>query len=166
MSPGAAAVQLVRTLRERGWSLAAAESLTAGLVTDAVAAVPGASAVLRGGVTAYQVDVKQRVLGVAPDLVAEHGVVSTEVAVAMARGVQEAMRADVGLATTGVAGPGPSDGVPAGRVCLAVALPDGACASRSWLLAGSRASVRRASARLALALALAAVSGSARPGEP
>ncbi|GMA31763.1 CinA family protein [Litorihabitans aurantiacus] len=167
MTSSAVAVDLVAAMRAGGLCLAVAESLTGGSLCSAVVAVPGASTVLRGGVTAYDTRVKTTVLGVEPALVAEHGVVSVPVAVAMARGAATLLGADVGVATTGVAGPGPSDGVPAGTVALAV-VARRRVRVRRVLLAGSRALVRDAAVDLALALALTAVAdgcvGASRTG--
>ena len=111
---------VVAALRAAGLTLAVAESLTAGQVSARVADVPGASAVLRGGVVSYATDVKATVLGVDADLLARSGPVHPEVALQMARGVRALLGADVGVATTGVAGPGPQDGHPAGTVFVAV----------------------------------------------
>ncbi len=94
----------------RGLTIGAAESLTGGLVTAALTTVPGASAVVRGGIVAYAADVKNQLLGVDADLLARVGTVHPDVAVAMARGVRERLGAAVGVATTGVAGPEPADG--------------------------------------------------------
>ncbi|PWD50060.1 hypothetical protein C8046_04605 [Serinibacter arcticus] len=154
------AVRLVATLRRQGRGLAVAESLTGGAVSAAVVDVPGASSVLIGSVTAYRVDVKVALLGVAPDVVTTHGVVSREVAAAMATGVARLLGADVAIATTGVAGPGPSDGVAAGTVVVA-ALVDGNVVTRRVVLGGGRAAVRSAARDLALALVLSAL----EPGE-
>ncbi|MEZ5383237.1 MAG: competence/damage-inducible protein A [Microthrixaceae bacterium] len=107
-------------LAERGWTLGVAESLTGGMLGSRLAAVPGASEAFRGGVIAYDPAVKREVLGV-PD-----GPVVTEAtALAMARGVRAALECDVGLGTTGVAGPDELEGRPAGTVCLAAAWPGG-----------------------------------------
>lgn len=153
---GGLAARLVAGLRDGGLTLAVAESLTGGAVSAAVVAVPGASRVLRGSVTAYDVEVKSDVLGVDPAVVEEHGVVSAPVAIAMARGAARVLRADVAVATTGVAGPGPSDGVPAGRVVVAAVAGD-VVAVRRVLLGGGRALVRAAAVELALGLALEVV---------
>lgn len=106
-------------------TLAVAESLTGGLVGATITAVPGASAVFRGGVIAYATDVKAAVLGVDRALLAEHGAVHPEVARQLASGVRELLGATYGLALTGVAGPDPQDGQPPGTVYLAVAGPAG-----------------------------------------
>jgi len=150
------AERLVAALRAGGLTLGVAESLTGGAVSAAVVAVPGASSVLRGSVTAYDVEVKSDVLGVGPDVIAAHGVVSAPVAIAMARGAARVLQSDVAVATTGVAGPGPSDGVAAGRVVVAAVSGD-VVAVRRVLLGGGRAPVRAASVDLALGLALEVV---------
>lgn len=161
----AVALDLVTSARRRGWSLATAESLTAGLVVDALVRVPGASAVVRGGIAAYHAEVKSSVLGVPVELILQHGVTSTQVALAMARGAARVTASDVGLATTGVAGPGPDQGVPAGTVTVAVATPQGEWA-RQWLVAGTRERTRRAARDLALALALEALGNGPREQPP
>lgn len=111
-------------LRARGWRVAVAESCTGGLLSATLTAVPGSSAYVLGGVIAYDDGVKTRLLDVAPSTLAEHGAVSEEVAAAMARGVRERLGAEVGVSTTGVAGPGFDEGgKPAGLVFIALAAP-------------------------------------------
>ncbi|MBI4940782.1 MAG: nicotinamide-nucleotide amidohydrolase family protein [Actinobacteria bacterium] len=158
--------EVVTTLTARGLTLATAESLTGGLLAARVVDVPGASAVLRGGVVAYATDLKHRLLGVDADLLAARGAVDPDVAAAMAHGVRERLGADVGVATTGVAGPDPQDGHPAGTVFVAVSLAP-ALAARGGgagrvvplLLAGDRAAVRTATVAQALGLVVALVTG-------
>ena len=133
--------EVVSLLLERGLTVATGESLTAGLVAATLADVPGCSAVLRGGVIAYHVDAKADLLSVPADAIAS-GVVSEPVARFMAAGAARALRADVGIATTGVAGPDSPDGEPVGSVWIAVVAPDGAGA-RHLQLAGDRAAIRR-----------------------
>jgi nicotinamide-nucleotide amidase len=112
--------------RARGLTLATAESCTGGLVSARLTAVPGSSAVFRGGVVAYSDEVKERELGVPAGLLKEHGAVSAEVAQAMAAGVRERLGADLGVAVTGVAGPGGgTDEKPVGLVFVHAAGPDG-----------------------------------------
>jgi nicotinamide-nucleotide amidase len=106
-------------LRQRGQTLAVAESVTGGYLAGRLTAVPGASEVFRGGVIAYASDVKFDVLGVP-----KGPVVSELTAMAMADGVRERLGADVGLATTGVAGPDSQEGQPVGTVWLGVAIGD------------------------------------------
>ncbi len=148
----------MRLLAERGWTVAVAESLTGGLVTAALVDVPGASRVLRGGVVAYATELKHALLGVDADLLDRWGPVHPDVADAMARGVRDRLHADVGLATTGVAGPGAQDGHPAGEVHVAVVTPAGAQV-RSLRLDGDRPAVRAGACRAVLACALDVVGG-------
>ncbi len=133
--------------------MACAESLTAGLVCAAIADTPGASLVLRGAVVAYAADVKVSLLGVPESLVRARGTVDPDVARAMAEGVRHRLGATWGLATTGVAGPGPAEGKPAGTVHVAVAGPSGTV-TRQLELKGSRGAVRRDATAAVLALAL------------
>lgn len=117
------AADLIYALSERGQTVAVAESLTGGLVCAALVEVPGASAAVRGAVVSYATDLKHRLLDVDAGLLARNGPVDPDVAAQMALGVRERLGADWGLATTGVAGPDPQDGVAPGRVYLAVAGP-------------------------------------------
>ncbi|MGC5616157.1 CinA family protein [Georgenia sp. Z1491] len=142
---------IVTALARAGLSLAVAESLTAGALAARLAAVPGVSAVLRGGVVAYASDVKTSVLDVDAGLLDHGGPVQAEVAVQMARGAGLLLGADVALATTGVAGPGPADGHAAGTFHVACARPGGV-RTRTWLAAGTRAVVREAAVGAALGL--------------
>jgi nicotinamide-nucleotide amidase len=138
-------------LRDRGLSLATAESLTGGMIGSRLCDVPGASDVYRGGVVAYASEVKFEVLGV-PD----GPVVSEEAARAMAVGVRRVLGADVGIAATGVAGPDEQEGRPPGTVCLAVAIGDpadgGVVDSLEVRLPGGRQQVREFSVITSLAL--------------
>jgi len=118
------AATVVRVLREIGSTVAVAESLTGGALAAAIVDVPGASAVLRGALVAYATSVKTDLLGVPVELVAAVGAVHPDVAVAMAGGVRARLGADWGVATTGVAGPDPQDGVPPGTAYVAVVGPD------------------------------------------
>ena len=145
---------LVALLTERGLTIATAESLTGGAVCSALVAVPGASAVVRGGVVAYAADVKCTVLGVPEALVAQAGTVDARVARAMAEGVRARLGADLGVATTGNAGPDASEGKPVGRVHVAIATIDG---TRDWQLDldGDRDSIRQETVAASLSQALA-----------
>ncbi|GAA3143879.1 CinA family protein [Streptomyces rectiviolaceus] len=124
MTSAGPAAEVLRLLEARGETLAVAESLTGGLVAAEVTAVPGASRVFRGSVTAYATDLKHQVLGVDGTLLAERGAVDAEVALQMAAGVRKVMGADWGIATTGVAGPDPQDGQAVGTVFVAVDGPE------------------------------------------
>lgn len=146
----------LRLLRVRGETLATAESLTAGLVAATLAAVPGASDVLRGGLAAYMSDVKTGLLGVAADLVERHGVVSAECAAAMAVRGRVLFDATWAVATTGVAGPDRQEGHPVGTVFVGAAGPD-AVEVRRLDLTGDRQQVRSGAVMGALELLLAAL---------
>lgn len=135
------ATRLVVTLAGRGETVAVAESLTGGLLAAALVEVPGASAVFRGGIVAYATDLKATLLGVPGELLDRHGAVHPDVAAAMADGVRARLNATFGLATTGVAGPDPADGQPAGTVFIAVSRERGA-QPRGLRLGGGRASIR------------------------
>jgi nicotinamide-nucleotide amidase len=118
--------------RERGLTLAAAESCTGGLVAARLTAVPGASAVFQGGVVSYANDVKESALGVPQEVLERHGAVSAEAAKAMAEGVRERLGADVGVSVTGVAGPdGGTEEKPVGLVFVHAVGPDGEEARKS-----------------------------------
>ncbi|WP_394159981.1 CinA family protein [Galactobacter valiniphilus] len=114
--------ELVSRAAAAGLTVATAESLTAGLVAATIADVPGASAVLRGGVVSYAVEVKASVLGVDAAWLAEHGPVDPRVAEEMAIGAARVCDADLGVSTTGVAGPEPHGGREVGTVYLGVAV--------------------------------------------
>ncbi|MGF1645484.1 MAG: CinA family protein [Kineosporiaceae bacterium] len=150
---GRLARELVARAAAQGLTLATAESLTGGAVSAAMVEVPGASRVLRGGVVAYATDLKRDWLDVPAELLSQRGPVDPDVAVAMAAAVRRRAAADVGLATTGVAGPGPSDGHPPGTVHVAV-VTAGARQVRSPSLPGDRSAVRAGATEAVLALAL------------
>lgn len=111
--------ELIGHLTERGLSVSVAESLTGGLLCAALTESPGASAVIRGGVVAYATDLKSSMLGVSPELLASRGAVDPDVALEMAAGVAHQLGSDIGLSTTGVAGPEPQDGKAVGTVFIA-----------------------------------------------
>jgi nicotinamide-nucleotide amidase len=139
-------------LRAAGATLTAAESCTGGLLSQRLTAVPGSSDYFLGAAVTYSDDLKTRLVGVPPEMLAEHGAVSEPVARAMAEGVRRALGSDYGVGITGVAGPGGgSEEKPVGTVHLAVAGPhDGEVDHRRLRLPGDRDQVRRFSAQLAL----------------
>jgi nicotinamide-nucleotide amidase len=149
-----AAAGLVAALTARGLTIAVAESLTGGLLAAELIRVPGASAVMVGGVVAYQTPLKHSLLGVDAALLAEHGAVHPEVARQMATGVRTALAvdgrpADIGLSTTGVAGPDEQDGQSVGTVYLGLAFGDSVRAI-PLRLAGDRDRIRAQSVEHAL----------------
>lgn len=143
---------LIDRLRERGMTVATAESCTGGNIAHEITLVAGASDVMMGGVVAYSNEVKMAVLGVQSEMIAEHGAVSIPVAEAMAEGARRALGADVAISTSGIAGPGGGTAEkPVGTVCMAVATPDGVW-STTLHLSGSRARIiERATAEALLA---------------
>ena len=155
------AADVVALLSERGLTIAVAESLTGGQLVASLVDVPGASATVVGGVVAYNTAIKNSVLGVSAELLASRGAVDPEVARQMASGVRAALAidgrpADVGLSTTGVAGPDPQDGKPVGTVYLGLAIGD-RVESVALSLSGSRSEIRSATVQHALATLLAAL---------
>ena len=147
-SPDPATAAVVRTLIDRGLTIAAAESLTGGLLTAELTSVPGASAVVLGGAVVYATELKHSLLGVDADLLAAEGPVHPEVARQLASGVRERLAvdgrpADLGVATTGVAGPDPQGGRPVGTVFVGVSSARGTRAV-ALELSGDRDAIRRA----------------------
>jgi len=137
-------------LRDRGLTLAVAESCTGGLVGHRVTSVAGSSAWMRGGVIAYANDAKVRLLGVPEQVVAEYGAVSVETAAAMARGARERLGSDLAIATTGIAGPdGGTPEKPVGTVCVGLATATDVRTSR-YQLWGTRDWVKLLASQIAL----------------
>jgi PncC family amidohydrolase len=158
------AVEAGRALRDAGLSVAVAESCTGGLLGAALTAIPGSSAYVRGGVIAYADDVKRDLLGVPAAVLAEHGAVSEETAVAMAEGVRAALNASVGVSITGIAGPASDEtDKPVGLVYVCVVGP--AMERRIEVLhrdrgrEGNRAEAVRRALRLATAAAAGTPAG-------
>jgi nicotinamide-nucleotide amidase len=152
------AESVVAALSERRLTIAVAESLTGGQLVSALIDVPGASVVVSGGVVAYNTEIKHTILGVDADLLAEHGAVNAEVARQMAQGARHALAvagkdADVGVSTTGVAGPGDQDGKPVGTAYVAIAIGSEVKVA-GLLLHGDRASIRSQTVDAALSLIL------------
>ncbi|MFT4157884.1 MAG: CinA family protein [Microbacterium sp.] len=143
-------------LRSRGWTLGIAESLTGGSVAAELVGAPGVSAVFLGGVISYATPVKHTVLGVDDALLSEHGPVHPQVALQMADGVRSVVavdgcRADVGLSTTGIAGPDSPDGQPVGTVHIGVVTPL-AQKTEAFLFHGTRAQIRAQTVQAAMSL--------------
>ena len=151
------AERLCRGLEAQGYLLATAESCTGGLLSHWITNTPGSSASFVGGIIAYANAIKENALGVPSALIEEHGAVSAAVASAMARGVRASMRAQVGVAITGIAGPtGDVPGKPVGTVFVAISTPQGeSCRRYQWQ--GDRVANKEASARAALLFLLEAL---------
>jgi len=153
-SLAALAERLVLACRERGLTVATAESCTGGLLADAITDIPGASSSFLGGVVAYADQAKITQLAVAPELITAHGAVSAQVARAMAVGARERLGADLAVAVTGIAGPGGgSEAKPVGLTYVACADRNGV-EVRRFLWSGDRAANKLASATAALELLL------------
>lgn len=150
-TPTADVARILAALQTAGQSVAAAESLTGGLLTAALTSVPGSSVVVRGGIVAYGTDLKAQLLGVDVRLLAEAGPVDPRVAAEMAGGVRDRLGATFGVATTGEAGPDSGSGAPVGTVHIAVCGPQGTTA-RVLHLAGGRERIREASVAAAIGL--------------
>jgi nicotinamide-nucleotide amidase len=152
-SPDDVPARLHHALLARRETVAAAESLTAGLFCATLATVPGASATLRGGAVVYATDLKATLVGVPEDLLAAHGPVSPETAAALAEGVRARCSATWGIGLTGVAGPDPVDGHGPGRVFVGVS--DGEWTEVVPLdLPGDRQAVRSGAVAAAMAALL------------
>jgi nicotinamide-nucleotide amidase len=150
------AAEVVHELDRQGLTVAVAESLTGGLLAAELISVPGASAVVIGGVVAYQTPLKHLLLDVPAELLAARGAVDPDVAVAMAVGVRRALAvegrpADVGISTTGVAGPDPQDGQAPGTVYVALSAGGGTRVTR-LALEGDRAAIRSATVSESLSM--------------
>jgi nicotinamide-nucleotide amidase len=148
---------VLEACRSRGLTLAVAESCTGGLLGARLTSIPGSSDVVMGGVIAYANDVKESMLGIPREIIERHGAVSEEVVRAMARGARERTRASIGLAITGVAGPGGgTPEKPVGLVWLGVDLGTRAEVRRVNLL-GDRDEIRRRATQAVLEMARVAI---------
>lgn len=119
------AAELIAALKQSGHTVATCESLTAGLLSATLADIPGASAVLRGGLVTYATELKHDLAGVPQQVLAQDGPVSAATAEGMARGARRECGADWAVSLTGVAGPEPQEGHPVGEVFLGIAEPGG-----------------------------------------
>ncbi|HLF90558.1 MAG TPA: CinA family protein [Anaerolineales bacterium] len=143
-------VQMGELLRARKRTLVTAESCTGGLIGHLLTNVPGSSEYYTGGVVAYAYEAKVVLLGVTWETLEKYGAVSEEVALAMARGVRAALNGDIGVAVTGIAGPGGGmPNKPVGLTWIAISAPDGDWAKR-FVWNGDREGNKMCSARAAL----------------
>jgi PncC family amidohydrolase len=150
-------VQLIQAFRRRGWTLALAESCTGGLIGHRLTNVPGSSDYFLGGIVAYAYEAKERLLGVRHQTLYQHGAVSRETAIEMARGARLALGADVGVSVTGIAGPtGGLPDKPVGLTWIAVSTRDREQAQQ-FLWEGDRMANKEQSAEAALHLLLETV---------
>jgi nicotinamide-nucleotide amidase len=148
---------VLRLCRERGWKLGTAESATGGMVAQRITSVPGASEVFVGSVVAYNPALKTALLGVPAEVIEEEGVVSEEVALAMAEGGAARLGAEVVVAVTGSAGPEPG-GAPVGIMVVAVRTPEGS-AARTFRMPPDRERARSFTSTAALQAVRLALTG-------
>ena len=152
-------VRLAQAFRAHGWTLALAESCTGGLIGHRLTNIPGSSDYFLGGIVAYAYEAKERLLAVRHQTLYEHGAVSRETAIEMARGARLALGADVGVSVTGIAGPGGGlPDKPVGLTWIAVSTRDGERAEQ-FLWKGDRLTNKEQSADAALDLILQTVKG-------
>jgi PncC family amidohydrolase len=152
-------------LREHGLRLAVAESCTGGLIGHRLTNVPGSSTYYMGSITAYAYEAKVRLLGVSWETLEEHGAVSHATVLEMARGVRRALAADVGLAVSGIAGPGGGTlAKPVGLTWVGLSTPYTQCA-QDYYWKGDRLENKIASAEAALQLLVDHLQGQLGEGE-
>jgi PncC family amidohydrolase len=150
--------RILEVCKERGLTVAVAESCTGGLVGHLLTNAPGASAVFMGGVIAYDNEVKIKLLGVEAETIRKYGAVSKETAEEMAVGVRKALGTDAGLAITGIAGPGGGTvEKPVGTVFVAAATKNGVTVERLGL-SGGREEIKMSAAKDAIRMLIGAVS--------
>jgi len=135
------AYELIQKLGQGHLTISVAESLTGGLVAASLTQIPGASAVFKGGIIAYRDEIKQKDLKVDPALITKFTSISDPVAQSMATNVREIMNTDIGIATTGVAGPDKSDGFAPGIVFVAISIGDHKICQKLELV-GDRTQIR------------------------
>jgi len=140
-------------LKERQQTVATAESCTGGLVAHYLTGVPGSSDYFRGGIVAYQNEIKKKLLGVSGETIDNFGVVSEQTVMAMATGARAALGADFGIATSGIAGPaGGTPELPVGTVYAGLATPDGQSATKIFLPRSSRGLIKTMASKKAIDL--------------
>ena len=153
------AEKLVKVLTEKKMTCATAESCTGGGVGHAITAVPGSSAVFRGGIISYDNSVKHGVLGVPEEVLATKGAVSSECAAAMAEGARRLLKTDLAVSITGIAGPGGgSVEKPVGLVWFGVASKSGTITGKK-VFSGGREAVRTAAIEHALTFLQGEIAG-------
>lgn len=145
------AQQIADLLKKNNQTVAVAESLTGGLISSKLTQVPGSSEFFIGGIICYHTRIKVIQVGVSASLISKHGEVSKEVAVALAEEIRKRFRTDIGISSTGVAGPKPVPPAPVGKVFIAVS----SSRKSEWKelnLQGTRGEIRNKTAQAALGL--------------
>ena len=153
---------LINRLKKQDKKIAVAESCTGGLISKMITDTPGASAVFNMAVTTYSNEAKTKLLDVSPETLKNHGAVSEQTAREMASGILALAESDIAVAVTGIAGPS-NDGSqkPVGTVCIGVATKE-KCYATTFVFAGSRAQIRRMTAKMALNMAYSELGPSKR----
>jgi PncC family amidohydrolase len=150
MTSPSPATAVAESLFRHGLTLSTAESITGGLIGSLLTDIPGCSAFFMGGVIAYSNDAKVELLGVDPRTLKEHGAVSAQTALEMARGTRSRFRTDIGVSVTGIAGPaGATPGKPVGTTYIAVNTDEGET-SQLFTWKGDRLENKRFTAEAAL----------------
>jgi PncC family amidohydrolase len=147
------ASSLIKKLQEKNLTLAAAESLTGGLVAASLTEIPGASKVFKGSITAYSDEIKQNILNVNKETITNFTSISEQVALEMAINVRKIMKSDIGISTTGVAGPEKSAGFAPGLVFVAISIGDHNMCQKLELT-GDRSKIRNQTVQEILQLTL------------
>ena len=150
------AYELIQKLGQLNLTISVAESLTGGLVAASLTQIPGASAVFKGGIIAYRDETKEQVLKVDPALIIKFTSISEPVAQSMATNIREIMNTDIGIATTGVAGPDKSEGFAPGIVFVAISIGDHNICQKLELV-GDRTQIRDQSVNAIFKLTLSQV---------
>ena len=150
------AFELIQKLGQRHLTISVAESLTGGLVAASLTQIPGASAVFKGGIIAYRDETKEQVLKVDAALITKFTSISEPVAQSMATNIREIMNTDIGIATTGVAGPDKSEGFAPGIVFVAISIGDHNICQKLELV-GDRTQIRDQSVNAIFKLTLSQV---------
>ncbi|HBT79454.1 MAG: CinA family protein [Selenomonas sp.] len=145
-----------RLLKQRGQSVACAESCTGGLVTSRLTDVAGSSAYVHGSVVCYTNDIKQRVVGVKARTLTAHTAISAQTAQEMAESIRKLMDTDYGISTTGNAGPANSEGKPVGLIYTAVAGPHGT-EVQAHRFTGTRSGIKQKTADIVLKMLISAL---------
>jgi PncC family amidohydrolase len=147
------AISLIKKLQEKNLTISVAESLTGGLVAASLTEIPGASKVFKGSITAYSDEIKQNILNVNKETITNFTSISEQVALEMAINVRKIMKSDIGISTTGVAGPEKSAGFAPGLVFVAISIGDHNMCQKLELT-GDRSKIRNQTVQEILQLTL------------
>ncbi|WP_216827922.1 competence/damage-inducible protein A [Alkalihalobacterium elongatum] len=139
--------ELVKRLLSKNYKIASAESLTGGMFSQQLTDYSGISEAFSSGIVTYSTEMKEKLLSVSKNTLAEYGAVSNECAIEMALGVKRICEADIGISFTGVAGPNHHEGKDVGTVYIGVALPNGRSKSFELNLSGTRGQIRERSVK-------------------